>query len=183
MIARGELGAALVKALEGSGEVSEAFGDVHVDVPTALWLAALLAARDVLGLSFLDWLSAYDDSPQGLCVVAHVVDQRSGGRVLVRTRVPSEGPSLPSATTLWPGAAWHERETWEMFGIVFEGHPALDRLLLQPSFEGRPLRKDFVLVSRVVKPWPGRKDPADAGDRPRRRSHQAPGVPSDWGRA
>ena len=181
MTAPGELGAALIEALDGAGEVSEAFGDVHVDVPAALWLAALQAARDVLGLSFLDWLSAYDDSPRGFCVVAHVVDQRTGRRLLVRTRVPGDHPSLASATSLWPGAAWHERETWEMFGIDFVGHPSLDRLLLQPEFEGRPLRKDFVLVSRVVKPWPGRKDPADAADRPRRRSPAVPGVPSDWG--
>ncbi|MGJ3560607.1 NADH-quinone oxidoreductase subunit C [Streptomyces sp. INA 01156] len=53
------------------------------------------------------------------------------------------------------GAAWHERETYEMFGVDFAGHPALDHLLLPDNFEGHPLRKDFVLAARVAKAWPG----------------------------
>lgn len=161
--------------------VTEAFGDVHVDVGADDWLTALGRARDDLGLTFLDWLSAYDDQPCGFAVVAHVVCQATGARLLVRTRVPDAGPTLPSATDLWPGAAWHERETHEMFGIVFTGHPDLSPLLLQPEFEGQPLRKDFVLASRMVKEWPGSFDPAEVSGRARRRPLLPPGVPDGWG--
>jgi NADH-quinone oxidoreductase subunit C len=56
------------------------------------------------------------------------------------------------------GADWHEREAWEMFGFDFAGHPSLRHLYLPGEFEGHPLRKDFPLLSRVVKPWPGLVD-------------------------
>ena len=57
-----------------------------------------------------------------------------------------------------PGADWHERETWEMYGIDFIGHPEIRHLYLPGEFEGFPLRKDFPLLARVVKPWPGLTD-------------------------
>ena len=56
---------------------------------------------------------------------------------------------------LFAGANWHERECWEMFGITFDGHPGLRHLYLPGEFEGHPLRKDFPLLARLVKPWPG----------------------------
>lgn len=169
----------LADAVREGASVTEAYGDVHVDVPSTAWLAVLEAAHEQ-GLHFLDWLSAYEDR-EGLAVVAHLVGAEPGDRVLVRTQVPLDGASLPTATDLWPGAAWHERETWEMFGVDFVGHPGLEPLLLQPDFAGRPLRKDFVLASRVVRDWPGAKDPADRGGRPRRRAPRPPGVPEGWG--
>ena len=99
---------------------------------------------------------------------------------------------LESLTTLHPGAAWHEREVYEMFGIGFAGFEdgtglGLRRLLLPAGFEGMPLRKSFVLAARAVRPWPGAKEPgepeAGEGSAGRRRL-QAPGVPgSDWGTA
>ena len=68
-----------------------------------------------------------------------------------------------------------------MFGIDFEGHPDLSPLLLQPEFEGQPLRKDFVLASRMVKDWPGAVDPTEVPGRARRRPLLPPGVPDGWG--
>jgi NADH-quinone oxidoreductase subunit C len=65
---------------------------------------------------------------------------------------------VQSWVPVYPGADWHERETWEMFGFIFEGHPALRHLYLPSEFEGHPLRKDYPLLSRVVKPWPGLVD-------------------------
>ena len=86
---------------------------------------------------------------------------------------------------MFRGAAWHERETYEMFGIVFAGHEDLRPLLLPEGFEGRPLRKDFVLAARVGKPWPGAKEPGESeGERqPTRRRMLPPGVPDPaaWG--
>ena len=83
---------------------------------------------------------------------------------------------------VYAGAGWHERETHEMFGIDFAGHEPLDTLLLPDGFEGHPLRKDFVLASRVAKPWPGAKEPgeSDGEASPSRRRTRPPGVPDDW---
>ena len=80
--------------------------------------------------------------------------------------------------------SWHERQVWEMFGIGFDGHPGLAPLLLPDGFEGHPLRKEFVLASRVAKAWPGAKEPgesdADLEAAPRRRKSLPPGVPGTW---
>jgi NADH-quinone oxidoreductase subunit C len=66
------------------------------------------------------------------------------------------GPlTIDSWTPHYPGANWHEREAYEMFGISFTGHPGLRKLYLPGDFEGHPMRKDFPLLARLVKPWPG----------------------------
>jgi len=64
-------------------------------------------------------------------------------------------PAAQSWVPLFRGADWHEREAWEMYGVEFEGHPGLRHLYLPGEFEGFPLRKDFPLLAREVKPWPG----------------------------
>jgi len=68
---------------------------------------------------------------------------------------PSVAPRAQSWLPLFRGADWHEREAWEMYGIEFDGHPGLRHLYLPGQFEGFPLRKDFPLLAREVKPWPG----------------------------
>ena len=69
--------------------------------------------------------------------------------------MPRPTPRLDSLVPVFAGADWHERETHEMFGIEFTGHPGLAPLLLPPGFEGHPLRKDFVLAARVAKALAG----------------------------
>ncbi|MFF3452856.1 NADH-quinone oxidoreductase subunit C [Streptomyces sp. NPDC002730] len=157
-----------------------------VDVPVGSWIAALEIARDKLGCTYFDWLSAVDEPGTGFRVCAHVVslEGRSVRRLLVRTTVPHEAPELPSAVEIYAGAAWHERETHEMFGISFTDHPHLVPLLLPDGFEGHPLRKDFVLAARVVKAWPGAKEPGESEHGgPKRRQMLPPGVPdpNEWG--
>lgn len=66
-----------------------------------------------------------------------------------------DNPRIDSLVPLFRGADWHERETWEMYGIDFTDHPGLRHLYLPTEFEGFPLRKDFPLLAREVKPWPG----------------------------
>ena len=110
-------------------------------------------------------------------------------RALVRTRVPASDLVAPSITDLWAGAAWHERETFEMYGVDFSGFDdgsgrGIRPLLLPDGFEGTPLRKSFVLAARASKAWPGAKEPgeSDAHSSPSRRKTLPPGVPDQtWG--
>ncbi|MET9396795.1 NADH-quinone oxidoreductase subunit C [Kitasatospora sp. NPDC002965] len=166
---------------------AEAYGLITVDVPAEHWIEALTAARDTLGLGFFDWLSAVDELAEGFSVIVHLasVDAPGVRHLALRTRVPREKAALPTAVSVYAGAAWHERETHEMFGIDFPGHPYLATLLLPDGFEGHPLRKEFVLAARVAKAWPGAKEPgeSDHGDGPARRKMQPAGVPdpNEWG--
>ena len=176
--------------------VESAYGQDTVDVPTALWVDALTAARD-LGFDYFDWLTAVDQTDAaedpGFDVVAHLWSIGRRAHLLVRTRVPAARPALATATAVFPGASWHERETFEMFGVEFAGHPHLVPLLLPDGFEGHPLRKEFVLAARAAKSWPGAKEPGESdadvegghGGRgaPSRRKTRPPGVPDPevWG--
>lgn len=168
------------------------------------WREAVEQAR-AAGFTYFDWLSAHDqrdaedEHGPGFEVVVHLMDlsqQDPAGprvlrRVLLHTRIP-EGQELASVTGLFAGAAWHERETYEMFGIPFAGFDdgtgeGLRPLLLPHGFEGMPLRKDFHLAARASKPWPGAKEPgegegATARRSPSRRRLLPPGVPDpSWG--
>ncbi|WP_405423568.1 NADH-quinone oxidoreductase subunit C [Streptomyces erythrochromogenes] len=175
-------------AVFGAEAVAELSYDVlTVDVPVGSWISALEIARDKLGCTYFDWLSAVDEPGTGFRVCAHVasLENHRVRRLLLRTTVPHGAPSLPSAVAVYAGAEWHERETFEMFGITFTDHPHLVHLLLPENFEGHPLRKDFVLAARVAKAWPGAKEPGEAHDpdAPKRRQMLPPGVPdpNDWG--
>ncbi|MGA5727918.1 NADH-quinone oxidoreductase subunit C [Streptomyces seoulensis] len=162
----------------------ESYDLLTVDVPPAAWLTALETARTTLTCTYFDWLSAVDEPGTGFRVSAHVVALHPVRRLLVRTTVPHEAPVLPSAVGVYAGAAWHERETHEMFGVDFTDHPGLDHLLLPENFEGHPLRKDFVLAARVAKAWPGAKEPGESEHGgPKRRQMLPPGVPdpNEWG--
>nr|WP_084718642.1 NADH-quinone oxidoreductase subunit C [Streptacidiphilus carbonis] len=177
---------------------AEAFALLTVDVPDEHWTEALTTARDTLGLSYFDWLSAVDELAEGFSVVAHLAAVGGAARasgpplrhLLLRTRIPREGAVLPTATGVFAGAGWHERETHEMFGIDFTGHPNPVTLLLPDGFEGYPLRKEFVLAARVAKAWPGAKEPGESdhgqggeGAPAARRRMLPPGVPdpNEWG--
>ncbi len=160
----------------------DSFGTLTVDVPVALWVEALTFARDDLACGYFDWLTAVDELEDGFAIVAHVYSLQERHHLIVRTRVPREAPRLTTATGVYRGANWHERETYEMFGVVFDEHPDLRPLLLPDGFEGHPLRKEFVLAARVAKPWPGAKEPGESGHgAPSRRRMLPPGVPQDWG--
>ena len=81
--------------------------------------------------------------------------------VTLKADLDDDAPTVASIHDIFYGAEWHERETWEMYGIVFEGHPDLRHIYLPGEFEGFPLRKDFPLLAREVKPWPGLVDVED----------------------
>ena len=91
-------------------------------------------------------------------VLARLYSTRRKVGVTLKADLDDEAPAVDSWSALYPGADWHERETAEMFGFDFVGHPNLTHLYLPGEFEGFPLRKDFPLLSREVKPWPGLVD-------------------------
>jgi NADH-quinone oxidoreductase subunit C len=101
-----------------------------------------------------------------LQVLASVAQPGSALRALLKADVPDDDPRIGTWIRSYAGASWHERETWEMFGITFEGNPDLRHLYLPSEFEGHPLRKEFPLLARAVKPWPGIVDvePMPGGD-------------------
>ena len=78
--------------------------------------------------------------------------------ITLKADLDDANPTVESVVPVFRGADWHERETWEMFGFDFTGHPGLRHLYLPREFEGFPLRKDFPLLARAVKPWPGLVD-------------------------
>jgi NADH-quinone oxidoreductase subunit C len=175
-----ELGDALV-------EHEPRFGDPVVRVRRDAWRHAAEFAKTELDCDYLSFISAIDWSPapkEGdedssdtsapvqpqevtygaagsdgrFQVFAHVQSTSRHWGLTLKVDVDEAGLLVESWVPVYAGADWHERECWEMFGIAFDGHPALRHLYLPYEFEGNPLRKDFALLSRVVKPWPGLVD-------------------------
>ena len=192
----GRVRAAYAETFGDAATVDDGYGPITVDVPADRWVEALLLARDGLDCTFFDWLSAVDETGNqdgdGFRIVCHVADHRPGGveHVLVRTLIARDAAVVASLGEVYAGARWHERETHEMFGVDFTLDGAVlevETLLLPDEFEGHPLRKEFVLASRVAKPWPGAKEPGEsdhgAGAPPARRKARPPGVPTpeEWG--
>lgn len=138
---------------------------------------AELGALHARGFRYLDLLTGVDRLDH-VEVIAHVVDLDTGERRLVSTLVPDDAPLLASICDVYPAASWHERETAEMFGIGFDGHPDPRPLLLRSERARPPLRKASALQARVETPWPGAV-PAEDGRRPRR-PQLPPGVRESW---
>lgn len=166
------------------------FGPPHRVVDAEQWHESV-AALQADGYTYFDWFSAVDEHPDGFRLVLHVAKVSPGNvdHLLLATFIDRDAPAVTSIADVYAGAAWHERETHEMFGIDFlstsSGEASdLEPLLLPDGFEGHPLRKEFVLATRVAKPWPGGKEPgesdADSTHSPSRRRVKPPGVPDDW---
>ena len=100
-----------------------------------------------MGVSGVHWP---DDAGRELHAVYHFRSMTHGGRyVRVEVTCPDTDPHIPSITATYPANDWHERETWDMFGIIFEGHLDLRRILTDYGFIGHPFRKDFPLIGNV----------------------------------
>jgi NADH-quinone oxidoreductase subunit C len=111
-------------------------------------------------------VSGYAGGDTRFQVFARVYNTTEHWGVTLKVDLPDDDLAVDSFVPLWHGANWHERECAEMFGFAFNGHPYLENLYLPTYFEGYPLRKDFPLLSRRVKPWPGIVDvePMPGGD-------------------
>jgi NADH-quinone oxidoreductase subunit C len=95
--------------------------------------------KDVCGVDMLRPEARYE-------VVYHLYSLKIRSYLRLKVRVEEENAVVPTVTGVWPGAEWHERETYDMFGIKFSGHPDLRRLYMPEDFEHHPLRKDFPLM-------------------------------------
>ena len=166
--------------------------DLTIRIAATSWVDAAQYARDRLGMTWLDFISAIDwmISPFGRemdaeqdwpaagreqAEVEPLVTGVAGGdtrfqafmRVYstdehigctIKADLDGDSPAIDTLIPTYAGASWHEREMSEMFGIDVVGHPDLRALYLPTNFEGNPLRKDYPLVARRVKPWPGLVD-------------------------
>ena len=121
-------------------------GEVTVFVERSELLDALVRIRDQPDLSFrfLSSVTATDHpgrTPR-MWVVYELRSVEHAHRIRIKVGLPEDDLHVPSVTSVYPTADWHERETFDLFGVVFDGHPDLDRILLPDDWEGHPLRKD-----------------------------------------
>jgi NADH-quinone oxidoreductase subunit C len=123
----------------------EGEGPVAVAVPADRWLELARFARDDLGCRFFAFSTAVDWKDEGLEVVARVDNLDDGLSVTMKTRLGAGVTTCPSLVPIYKGADWMERECFDMFGIRFEGHPDLRRILLSDDWEGHPLLKSYAV--------------------------------------
>jgi NADH-quinone oxidoreductase subunit C len=152
-----EVGARLRARFGDAVEVTEQHGHAVATVPTDAYhdVARFLRDEPDLACVYCDFTGAVDFGDDGIEVVTHLFSIEHHHNVRIKVRLPHQDPSLATLSDLFSTCDWHERETMEMFGIRFEGHPQPVKLLLPEPFEGHPLRKDFALMTREAKPWPG----------------------------
>lgn len=150
-------------------ELLLAYDELTLTVPMDQWVSACQTLRDTPSLCFEQCLdlcgvdySTYavgkegqleanrPDFPARYAVVIHLMSIKHNWRLRVRVWVTdNEFPVLPSLTNVWPSANWYEREAFDLFGVVFEGHPDLRRILTDYGFIGHPFRKDFPVYGNV----------------------------------
>ena len=116
-----------------------------VTVPVDQWSAFARFAKDTLGCRFFSFSTAVDWKEQGLEVVARVDNLDTGLSVFMRTKLGAGVSACQSLVPIYRGADWMERECYDMFGIRFEGHPDLRRILLPQDWEGHPLLKSYAV--------------------------------------
>ena len=147
---RERFGAAIVESHDQHGdETIVVRRESLVEILRRCREAPALAFDMLTDLTAVDYLTfpGREDGPR-FEVVYHLYSLGLNHRLRVKVRVEEDDPLVPTAVPLWPIANWLEREVWDMFGIRFEGHPDLTRLLLYEEFVGHPLRKDYPINRR-----------------------------------
>ncbi|MEJ7709510.1 MAG: NADH-quinone oxidoreductase subunit C [Pyrinomonadaceae bacterium] len=132
------------------GEVVEAFGEVTLIVKREhlVELLSYLKTEPALHFNFLADICGADRGPEEeprFEVNYHIFSTTKHHRLRLKVLLNEDDPHVPSVTGLWRTANWHERETYDMFGVIFDGHPDLRRILLPEDWQGHALRKDFPL--------------------------------------
>ncbi|HYC55795.1 MAG TPA: NADH-quinone oxidoreductase subunit C [Candidatus Binatia bacterium] len=142
-------------------------GSAAIEVAPASIEAVLRYLRDDLGFDLYVDVTAVDyEALRGTIEVLYVVRSLSdAAQAVVKVAIDARDPHLPTVTGLFDGANWAEREVFDMFGVRFDGHPDLRRILMYPEFEGHPLRKSYAYQHRqpltperdpIADPWPRR---------------------------
>jgi NADH-quinone oxidoreductase subunit C len=141
-------------------EAAEAEAE-HEAEPQPSEAGAVAAYETAEGEPAEGWITGVAGGDTRFQVFARLHSTRRRLGITLKADLDDTEPKVASIHDVYFGADWHERETWEMYGFVFEGHPHLAHIYLPGEFEGFPLRKDFPLLSREVKPWPGIVDVED----------------------
>ncbi|MFD2678341.1 NADH-quinone oxidoreductase subunit C [Camelimonas lactis] len=147
------LGARVLQAVGADGvSARTAFGELTLDVDAGRIADVALKLRDTADLRFvclIDICGAdYPEREKRFDVVYHLLSPTLNARIRLKVQTDGQTP-VPSLVEVFPAANWYERETWDMYGVIFSGHPDLRRLLTDYGFEGHPLRKDFPLTGFV----------------------------------
>ncbi len=124
-----------------SDAVTEPFIIVRSDLIREI--ARFVSEDPELMFDYLICLSGIDFNDGNLGVVYHLSSMQKRHRIVLKVKVPKDKPEVPSVEQIWKTANWHEREAFDLFGIVFLDHPDLRRILLPDDWEGFPLRKDY----------------------------------------
>ena len=125
--------------------IAESVSPITVSVPPESWVDLARVAKETLGCRFFSFLSAVDWKEEGLEVLAWVDNTDSGVSVLIKTRLGAGNTRCNSLVSVYRGANWMERECYDMFGVSFDGHPDLRRILLADDWEGHPLLKSYAV--------------------------------------
>ena len=112
-------------------------------------VVGLLMQKGYTFVTSVHGVDYYPEEPR-LGVIYELLDMRSVDRISVKSRVSTEDPRIPTIVDLFPGADWDEREVFDMFGVVFEGHGDLRRILMPEDFEGHPQRRDYPIGGEPV---------------------------------
>ncbi len=148
-----ELLAGELRDVDGDAVLDTVFhrGQATIVVASAAVRGVLLALRE-RGYRFLASVHGVDYYPEEprLGVIYELLDMQRVDRVRVNVRVPTDAPEVPSVTPDWPTADHQEREAYDMFGIVFDGHPDLRRILMPEDYEGFPQRRDFPIGGEPI---------------------------------
>ena len=132
-------------------DITEFAGEKILHVKGQHILTVLSALKDD-GFNFLADLTAIDNLTLGgfdrFAVSYHLLSHKTAERVTVKAYISEEKPSLPSVESLWKTADWQEREVFDLYGIKFEGHPNLIRIMNPDDYDGHPLRKDYPRLGR-----------------------------------
>jgi len=148
-----ELGDGIAAALPGAvREVLVRFGELTLSVAAVRILDVLRHLRDAPACQFIAFIDItavdYPARDERFDAVYHLLSPHHNRRIRVKTAV-ADGEPIASATGIFPAADWYERETYDLFGIFFSGHPDLRRILTDYGFDGHPLRKDFPMTGFV----------------------------------
>ena len=155
----GDLEHAVERVVIHRGEIT-----FHVRREDLLAVARLLRDEDALRFEFCSGVSGVNypnDEGRELHAVYHLLSMTHNRRIRLEVTAPDGDPHIPSIVSVYPTNDWHERETFDMFGIVFDGHPALTRILMPDDWPGHPQRKDYPLGGIPVEYKGGTIPPPD----------------------